>query len=222
MKRSLIAGLGLLALAAATPGSAADLPRGGMPYKAPAYVAAYNWTGFYLGINGGGAFGSSDWDGFLLNTRPTGGMIGVTAGYNWQGAGSPFVFGLEGDIDWAFINDSVTCGVAATCETRNNWFGTVRGRIGYSFDRIMPYVTGGLAIGDIEANRTLFAGASATNAGWTIGAGIEGAIVGNWTAKVEYLYADLGSINCNVFACGLANNVDLQLNVVRGGINYRF
>ena len=185
MKRSLIAGFGLLALAAAMPAQAADLPRSGMPYKAPAYFAGYNWTGFYLGINGGGAFGDSDWNGFLLNTRPTGGMIGVTAGYNWQGAGSPWVFGLEGDIAWAFISDSVGCGIGITCETRNNWFGTARGRVGYAFDRIMPYLTGGLAVGDIEANRTLFSSVKNTNAGWTIRAGVEGAIVGNWTAKVE-------------------------------------
>ncbi len=88
------------------PASAADLPRGAVPYKAPAYVAQYNWTGFYLGINGGGAWGDSDWNGFAVSNSPSGGMIGGTAGYNWQGAGSPWVFGLEGDIAWANIKDS--------------------------------------------------------------------------------------------------------------------
>ena len=77
MKRSLVCGLGFLALAAAMPASAADLPRGLMPYKAPAYVAGYNWTGFYLGINGGGAWGDSDWNGFAVSNSPSGGMIGV-------------------------------------------------------------------------------------------------------------------------------------------------
>ena len=156
MKRSLVLGLGLLALAA-LPASAADLPRGAMPYKAPAYVAQYNWTGFYLGINGGGGWGDSDWNVFGVSHSPSGGMIGGTAGYNWQGAGSPWVFGLEGDIDWTNIRDSTACG-GLLCETRNNWLGTVRGRVGYAFDRFMPYFTGGLAIGDVEANRTGFAG----------------------------------------------------------------
>jgi outer membrane immunogenic protein len=148
-------------------------------------------------------------------------MIGGTAGYNWQGAGNPWVFGLEGDIAWTNIKDSTAC-VGLVCETRNNWFGTVRGRVGYSFDRFLPYFTGGVAFGDIEANRTGFAGSKDTNAGWTVGAGIEGVIAGNWTAKVEYLYADLGDTTCGVAACGPATNVDLNLNILRAGVNYRF
>lgn len=221
MKRTLAAGLGFLALVASIPASAADLPRGQMPYKAPAYVAAYNWTGFYLGINGGGAFGDSDWSGFANGNSPSGGMIGLTAGYNWQGAGSPWVFGLEGDIDWTNIKDSHVCG-ALTCETKNSWFGTVRGRVGHAFDRFLPYVTGGVAFGDIDVNRTGFAGASDTNAGWTVGAGVEGVLADRWTAKIEYLYADIGDTTCSAASCGVATNVDLRANIVRGGVNYRF
>lgn len=220
MKRFVVAGLGFLALAA-MPASAADLPRGAAPYRAPAYVAQYNWTGFYLGINGGGGFGDSDWNAFAISTSPSGGMIGGTAGYNWQGAGSPWVFGLEGDIDWTNIKGSTACG-ALNCQTRNTWFGTARGRVGYAFDRYLPYFTGGLAFGDVEANRTGFAGSKDTNTGWTVGVGIEGVIAGNWTAKVEYLYADLGDTTCSAVACGVATNVDLNVNVVRGGLNYRF
>ena len=220
MKRFVVAGLGFLALAA-MPASAADLPRGSMPYKAPAYVTQYNWTGFYLGINAGGGFGDSSWNGFAVSNSPTGGMIGGTAGYNWQGAGSPWVFGIEGDIDWTNLKASTACG-ALNCQTKNNWLSTVRGRVGYSFDRFLPYFTGGVAIGDVEANRTGFIGSTSTNAGWTIGAGIEGVIAGNWTAKLEYLYADLGDTTCSAVACGVATNVDLTVNVVRGGLNYRF
>ena len=148
-------------------------------------------------------------------------MIGVTAGYNWQAMGSPWVFGLEGDVDWTNIKDSTACG-GTTCETKNNWLGTVRGRVGYSWDRWLPYITGGIAFGDIEANRAGFAGSSDTNVGWTIGVGIEGVIAGNWTAKLEYLYADLGDTTCAAAACGTATNVDLTTNIVRAGINYRF
>ena len=221
MKRALVGGLGFLVLAA-LPASAADLPRGAMPYKAPAYVAQYNWTGFYLGINGGGAWGDSDWNAFAVSNSPSGGMIGGTAGYNWQGVGSPWVFGLEGDIDWTNINDSTSACGGLNCQTKNNWLGTVRARVGYTFDRFMPYVTGGIAFGDVEANIAGFAGSKDTNVGWTLGVGIEGVIAGNWTAKVEYLYADLGDTTCGAAACGTPTNVDLNLNILRAGLNYRF
>jgi len=220
MKRCFAAALGLVALAAAMPASAADLPRA-VPYKAPSYVNAYNWTGFYLGINGGGAWGSSDWNGLAVSNSPSGGMIGGTAGYNWQGVGSPLVLGLEGDIDWTDISDSTAC-AGLVCQTKNGWLGTVRGRVGYAWDRFMPYFTGGVAFGNIKANRTGFVGASDTNAGWTIGGGVEGAIAGNWTAKLEYLYVDLGDLTCSAAACGTATNVDLRANLFRAGLNYRF
>jgi outer membrane immunogenic protein len=222
MKRCLIAAFGLFTLVAAMPANAADLPRGGVPYRAPAYVSGFNWTGFYLGANGGGAFGDSDWNALLVNNSPTGGMLGITGGYNWQGAGMPWVFGVEGDLDWAFLSDSVACAAATTCQTKSNFFGTLRGRAGYAFDRIMPYLTGGLAVGNIVANRSSFIGSSDTNAGWTIGVGVEAAVWQNWTAKVEYLYADLGNITCSTAACGTLTNVDLSMNVLRGGVNYHF
>ncbi len=221
MKRSLAAALGALALVASLPASAADLPARGMPYKAPAYAPMYNWTGFYLGINGGGAFGDSGWNGLGVSNSPGGGMVGGTIGYNWQGMGSPWVFGLEGDVDWSGVSDSTTCG-AFTCQTKNTWFGTVRGRVGYAWDRFLPYVTGGAAFGDIKASRNGFAGSSDTNAGWTVGVGVEGVIAGNWTAKLEYLYADIGDTTCAAASCGTATNVDLQMNIVRAGLNYRF
>ena len=157
MKRFLVAGFGFLALAAAMPASAADLPRGQRrtgrrlmwrsttgPASTWASTAAARW-------------GDSDWNGVAVSNRPSGGMIGGTAGYNWQGAGSPWVFGLEGDVDWTNIKDSSACG-AFNCQTRNNWFGTARGRVGYAFDRFCRTSPAALAFGDVEANRTGFAG----------------------------------------------------------------
>ena len=158
MKRSLLAGLGSAGPGCGAAGVGGRSAAWAMPYKAPAYVAGYNWTGFYLGINGGGGWGNSDWNGFAVSNSPSGGMVGGTVGYNWQGVGSPWVFGLEGDIDWADIEGSTRLRGGALLPDQNNWLGTVRGRVGYAFDRIMPYVTGGLAVGDIEANRTVFAG----------------------------------------------------------------
>ena len=218
MKRFVVAGLGFLALAA-MPASAADLPRGA-PYRAPAYAAQYNWTGFYLGINGGGAWGNSQWDG-LNKFDLSGGMIGGTIGYNWQVG--QIVVGAEGDIDWSGVkgNTGVLCG--ASCETRNKWLATIRGRLGYAFDRFLPYITAGLAAGDINATRPGFPGGSSSNAGWTVGAGLEFGIASNVSVKAEYLYVDLGDFNCG-FNCGLAanGNVSYDANVFRGGLNIRF
>jgi outer membrane immunogenic protein len=87
----------------------------------------------------------------------------------------------------------------------------------------LPYVTGGVAVGDIKASTPGFAGATQTNAGWTAGGGVELALTNNWTAKAEYLHVDLGNMNCG-FNCGVApgNNVSLKSDQVRGGVNFRF
>ena len=166
-----------------------------MPAKAPAYFEApYNWTGFYVGINGGGGWGRSTWSnpaGTAGRSITSGGLVGGTLGYNYQIGQT--VFGLEGDVDWSNIRgsrDGLCAGT--TCETRNDWLGTARGRIGYAFDRFMPYITGGAAFGDIKATPAGFGTTTTTKTGWTVGGGVEFAIAGPWTAKVEYLYVDLG------------------------------
>jgi outer membrane immunogenic protein len=220
MRRILFVTTSLLALSA-TSVLAADLPRGMPPAKAPVFVPGYSWSGFYLGVNGGYGWGRSDWNGFASDTDISGGMVGLTAGYNWQAPGSPWVFGLEGDIDWTNIKGSYTNLACPTgCEIKNSWLGTVRGRLGYAMDRVMPYVTGGLAVGDVRATQAGVASVSETNAGWTVGAGIEAAVAANWTAKLEYLYVDLGDVSCA--ACLRASNVDFQSHVVRAGLNLRF
>lgn len=225
MKRVILASIGALAMVSMMgTANAADLPRRqAMPMKAaPMYAAPYNWTGFYIGVNGGGGWGGSEWSNGLGSTGTfdlSGAVVGGTVGYNWQM--NQVVFGLEGDMDWSNIRGSTPCGITS-CETRNNWLGTVRGRIGYAFDRFMPYVTGGLAVGDIKAERPSLGTTTQTNAGWTLGGGVEVAIAGPWTAKVEYLYADLGKGNCDVSVCGVSTDVDFHTNLVRGGINYRF
>jgi outer membrane immunogenic protein len=221
MKRLFLAAMGLIALAGSA--AAADLPRPApVPYyKAPPAYLPYNWTGFYVGVNGGGAFGNSNWDS-NGSRNISGGLVGGTIGYNYQWGQA--VFGVEGDIDWADINGTSTnASCPLGCKTSDTWLSTVRGRIGYAADRFMPYVTGGAAFGDIRASVPGFATASSTNAGWTLGGGIEGAITQNWTAKVEYLYVDLGSFNCGVnCGAGVTNNVSFKSNILRAGINYKF
>lgn len=217
MKKLLLASVGLLALGVAS-ASAADLPRReAMPVKAPVYMApAYNWTGFYVGINGGGGWGNSEFSAPLGTSFDlSGAVIGGTAGYNWQMG--QVVFGLEGDMDWSNIRGSANCGGITSCETRNDWLGTVRGRLGYAFDRVMPYVTGGLAVGGVKTSAAGIGDTSETKAGWTIGGGLEAAIAGPWTAKVEYLYVDLGNTGTV-----LGSDASFHTNIVRAGLNYRF
>ena len=192
-------------------------------------MPAYNWTGFYVGINGGGGFGHSNWSNAFGSTglNTTGGVVGGTIGYNWQ-TPNDIVFGLEGDMDWSNIrgsSTSATCG-GVSCDTRNDWLGTARGRIGYAFDRFMPFVTGGAAFGDIKTSAAGFAGQTTTRAGWALGGGGEFAVAGPWTAKVEYLYVDLGSPSCAAGNCAPvaagATSTDFHTSLVRGGLNYRF
>ena len=221
MKRVIFATIGLLAMAVSA--GAADLPRRYDPVpqqRAPAFTPLYNWTGFYVGINGGGGWGTSSWDS-TGDFDVSGGMVGGTVGYNWQTA--QWVFGVEVDVDWTNIKGSTTTLCAAGCQTKNSWLATVRGRVGYSIDRFLPYVTGGLAVGDVRASTPGFPGDEATRAGWTAGGGFEFVIAGNWTAKAEYLYVDLGKFNCGL-NCGAAatDNVSFTAHVVRGGVNFRF
>ncbi|MGA3310345.1 MAG: outer membrane protein [Xanthobacteraceae bacterium] len=237
MKRILIAGA--LALAAGGQALAADLPQPAPPPppRAPAtYVPTtapvYNWGGVYFGINGGYGFGKSNWTptgaASIGAFNTSGFLVGGTLGANYQmGA---FVLGVEGDIDWANLDGKSSTAYCSTillgatsCETKSNWLGTARARVGYAFDRILLYGTGGGAFGNLQAGMTGGNFSSATEYGWTAGAGIEAAFAQNWTAKIEYLYVDFGNATCNG-ACGIGipTTVSLTESLVRAGINYKF
>jgi|SRR5665213_849270 len=210
MKKLLLATIGLSALGIAS-ASAADLPRQrAMPVKAPAYVSSmYSWSGPYIGLSGGYAWGGSG--------SGDGGLIGGTLGYNFQSG--PWVFGLEGDMNWTRINGSSPCGLT-TCGTDNHWLATVRGRFGYAMGAtgsVLPYITGGAAFGDIENTVAGVGTVSSSEAGWTLGGGIEAAISGPLTAKLEYLYVDLGD---GPTLAGVGSN--FHTNIIRAGLNYRF
>jgi outer membrane immunogenic protein len=225
MKRIWLA-IGLWALTGSHgPASAADLSRPAYPTKAaPSNASAYNWTGFYAGVNGGYGWGSSNWSALGSSFNTNGGLVGGQLGYNWQLG--HFVYGLEGDVDWTDIHGTgnvLGCNMTA-CQTKSDFLSTVRGRVGVVVaDRWLAYAAGGLAVGNIRATVPGFGGIDTTNAGWTVGGGVEFALAANWTAKVEYLHVDLGSANCG--ACGFvigSNNVGLTEEIVRGGFNYHF
>lgn len=226
MKRFILAACaGLLAVTMAAPSSAADLHR--PAYKAPLYAPApvFTWSGLYVGINGGYGWGTADVsDVFGSDSlKVTGALVGGTLGYNLQT--SVWVWGFEGDLDYSWIKGDDSTGICASgvgCEARNHWLATGRGRLGYAFDRWMPYITGGAAFGDIKLTTPPGGSQTKSNLGWTLGGGVEYAFLGAWSVKAEYLYVDLGSVSCDASICGADTDVKTKLNIVRAGLNYRF
>ncbi len=228
---------------------AADMPAK-MPIKA-APVAGYSWTGFYLGVNGGYGVGRNPSTTFdfsntppgtqLLadswNLAPAGWIGGVQAGYNYQM--DRWVFGVEADFQGSGQKDSACLVCTATTgsflvDQKLPWFATVRGRIGWAAGPILSYFTGGWAYGRVETS--LSAGSASTpfatgsiqdnKSGWVIGTGLEAALAGNWTAKVEYLYMSLGSTDVpNFNAVGgsvhFSTTSDIRDRFIRAGLNYR-
>ncbi|QPF94953.1 outer membrane protein [Bradyrhizobium commune] len=216
MKKVLLASASLLAFGAFASASAADLAA--RPYtKAPAPMAAvYNWTGFYLGIVGGGAWEDSS------SPRMQGGFVGGTAGYNWQTGN--VVFGLEADGAWADVNASASA-LGITVSSKTDAMGTVRGRIGYAVNQILFYGTGGYAWVDNKISvSALGVTVSDTkwHSGWTVGAGVEAFIAPQWSIKGEYLYRSLGSENYfSNLGVPLASGT-LNFHTVQVGVNYHF
>jgi outer membrane immunogenic protein len=257
-RKSLIAAASLLALSIATGASAADLPRKSV---APVFaqVPAFSWTGFYVGLNAGYGWGDFKRDAaanpigftaagaaainaFASRTTSADGFVGGgQIGYNYQ-FGS-VVLGLEADIQFADIKKSIgpnqIVGLAAgnflTSSSKLEWFGTVRPRLGFAFDRFLVYATGGLAYGSVKVSDSYaflggpaLASSSDTRFGYVLGGGVEYAFTNNLTLRAEYLYIDLGKKGyASPNVVGFANT-DIQhsnkttLNVVRAAVNYKF
>jgi outer membrane immunogenic protein len=208
---------------------AADLPRS--VYKAPAMVApVFSWTGFYIGANVGYGWGSGD------GTATVGGITGPISGssngvigggqigYNWQTG--PIVFGVEADFQGSGVEGNVTGPGFINGRQSTDWFGTIRGRLGYAWDRTMLYATGGGVYSDnhIKGTSTINGLAfdnSQTSWSWTVGGGVEHMFMPNWSAKIEYLYIGTpDSVPTAPFTTALSGSV--HGNVIRGGINYHF
>ena len=235
-----------LSLLGAERARAADMPLPqGAPVPPPIYRPAfYDWSGVYVGVNTGYGFGQSAW---TDNGATTGNfntnafLIGGTLGANYQTG--PYIVGFEGDIDWTNLNgtsSSAGCvgisngGLAAgtTCTTKQDWLGTARARIGYAFDRVFIFGTAGAAFGN-ERGVVNPPGTSVSippQIGWTVGGGVEYAFTEAISAKVDYLFVQLGTsacptvVGCTSFAPATAAHGTLSLyeNLVRAGVNYRF
>ena len=220
MKKILLTTTGLIALGMA-PAVAADLAA--RPYtKAPAAaIAINNWSGFYLGAMGGYAQENSSGIGTL-----SGGFAGGTAGYNWQMGN--VVLGLEADGAWADVGANVGLfGGLASVDYTIRSMGTVRGRVGYAFDSVLVYGTGGWAWSNNRFTASAL-GVSVSDdrfhSGWTLGAGVEVMFAPKWSVKAEYLYRSFQGETYSfpgIVAGGVATGT-LNLNSVQVGVNYHF
>lgn len=171
--------------------------------------AQAQWQGPYVGANLGFQLSA------ITNnaTRPNGVTGGIAAGYNWQQ--QQFVFGGEADFQLSGADD-----VFAPWKFSNPWFGTLRGRAGFLLNNTtLFYATAGLALGELRAQSTTTGGSeSRVHTGWTAGIGVEMAVTGNWSAKVEFLYVNLFDLG---YALTGTNN-GMDASILRLGVNYRF
>jgi outer membrane immunogenic protein len=216
VKKFLQGAVGLVALGMAVPAVAADLP---VAYsRAPVMMPAlYDWSGFYIGLNGGWGSSHKCFDQntgisgtFLFSdgcNNATGGVVGAQAGYRWQ-AGS-WVFGVEGQGDWADLRGSSTStspalGVPFVNQTRVDALGMFTGQIGYAINTVLLYVKGGGALtGDRYygfATGTTLDNTSETRWGGTVGAGLEVSFAPDWSAAVEYDHLFMGSRTLDFFS----------------------
>jgi len=217
---------------------------------APVVVApeVFNWTGFYIGVHGGIGGGNIDsqfrfyegevaGDGYNYSDNAFGAFGGVQAGYNWQ-FNTNWVAGIETDFAASGIEAKYEESgqpnnyYSESLETKVDWFGTIRGRLGYAWDNVLFYGTGGAAYGKVKVSGSYNDGDfdygfsnSDTNWGWTAGAGVEYGITKNITLKAEYLYVDLGNVSSDtgfVFDGDGEFKSDVAFHTLKAGLNYKF
>jgi len=247
LKKSLLASASFGAIALATGAQAADMaPR--PVYKAPAPAAIpFTWSGFYIGANIGAAWGRSSatddpaasselWIGSgtvgSVDANNTGIIGGLQLGYNWQFAS--LVVGLEGDISFSSLDHTVPVttapAVGDTYRSRLSTLGTIRGRVGWAFDRLLVYGTGGVAFASLKDEYfdpaiPFTVSPSSGITGWTAGGGIEYALADHWTVRGEYLHVGFPDRSAGVLpfvSTAYIFTFKDSLDIVRVGINYKF
>jgi outer membrane immunogenic protein len=233
-----LAAAAFAALVLSNPANAELLdPAPAYPTKFVNTALLYDWTGFYVGINGGSSFGRTTWSdpNFLTSgsVNVSSGLVGGTMGYNMQNFGR-LVVGEEFDFGWrsfSALMPAASClNNGGDCDFTSRWVSTARVRFGYMVGTFLPYVTGGLAITDV--NQGIVGNplgiAQGVSYGWTVGAGLEFVLSGPLTAKIEYLYLAHALPDCTT-ECGVGavygtGNIPMGLseNIFRVGLNYRF
>jgi outer membrane immunogenic protein len=230
MRNLLLAGVAVAAIVASSSVMAADVA---VPvYKAaPAPVALpVNWTGFYVGVHLGGAWGTKEMtDPFfgksLANASVNGFLGGGQIGYNYQTGW--VVLGVEGDLSAADITGSGPFeGGPDTFTSKTDWLATVTGRIGGTVDHALLYVKGGAAWAHDKYSIDFFPGSasgSETRFGWVFGGGVEYAFTPKWSGKIEYNYMDFGNKGVDFCEGGQCETFDIRqrIHAVKVGLNYK-
>lgn len=221
--------------------------------KAPAVVASpvYDWSGFYVGLNGGGGSSRNCWDltannGVALVPAPregchdaTGGLVGGQIGYRWQSAG--WVFGVEAQGDWADLKGSsasATAIIPFNNQTKIDGIGLFTAHVGYAWSNILLYVKGGAAVTDNKYSDvftvnnafgnagTTFNSAGDTRWGGSVGAGVELGFAQNWSIAFEYDHLFMGNRNiifaANAIAVSRADNIRQDVDMATVRVNYRW
>ncbi len=247
MKKFLLGTVGLVALGMAAPASAADMAA--RPYtKAPPMIAAvYDWTGFYIGVNGGGGWSRKSFDFvtpagvFVANEGShdaTGGTVGGQIGYRWQA--SQWVFGLEAQGNWADFKGSnrSLAFPAFGNSTRVDAFGLFTGQVGYAWNNALLYVKGGAAVTsdryrsyNFATNAVVTNNVDDTRWGAVVGVGLEYGFAPNWSLAVEYDHLFMGdrtSTFINNGGAGVAgtlfgtDRIRQDVDLVTARLNYRW
>ena len=244
MKKVMLGAVGLIAMA--TSASAADLAARPYTKAPPMVVAMYDWSGFYVGINGGWGSSRKRWDetstGVALalgSHDATGGTVGGQIGYRWQAA--QWVFGLEAQGNWADFHGSnpITALPGITNDTRVDAFGTFTGQVGYAANNVLFYIKGGAAVTS-DRYRMLLSGTGVqvantvddTRWGGVVGAGLEYGFAPNWSAGIEYNHMFMQDKTHNFVSTGVVlvpagdlfaqNRIRQDVDIVTARINYKF
>jgi outer membrane immunogenic protein len=247
MKKFLLATVGLVALGIAAPASAADLAARPYTKAPPPVIPVYDWSGFYIGANGGGAWSDKCWEvtsfrAFAPATEgchdASGGVVGGQIGYRWQTAG--WVFGLEAQGDWADLRGSnISVFIPAwTNNSKIDAFGLFTGQVGYAWNNVLWYVKGGAAVtddqyrGTVTGTGALFDSANETRWGGTVGTGLEFGFAPNWSVAVEYDHLFMGNRSITTISTGVlafpagsifrTDSIRQDVDMVTARINYHF
>ena len=240
MKKILLGAVSLIAMGAVAPAFAADLAA--RPYtKAPPPMVApiYDWTGFYIGANGGWGQSRNCWDFVVAGVvsadgcrTGSGGLVGGQLGYRWQAGG--WVFGVEGQGDWANLSSTRVSILAPAFSTRTkvDGIGLITGQVGYAWNASLFYLKGGAAVTGnrfdiLNGAGVSVASASSTRWGGTVGAGWEYGFAPNWSAGIEYDHLFMGHSNnsfsvVNPVVAGALNRISQDVDMVTVRVNYRF
>jgi outer membrane immunogenic protein len=251
MKKFLLSSVGVLSLASIVPASAADLAARPYTKAPPMMVAAYDWSGFYVGINGGGGSSHKCWDlvsspGTVVVGLPpegchdaTGGTVGGQVGYRWQS--QAWVFGVEAQGNWAnFKGSNNNVFFPATYDqSKIDAFGLFTGRVGYAWNNVLVYVKGGAAVTSDKyeshfiANGLQIDSANETRWGGVVGVGVDYGFTPNWTLALEYDHMFMGTHDVTAYNTGLqvgfpagtvsaVDRIRQDVDLVTVRLNYKF